>query len=284
MAIPLNPPPPPLTEQEAALIPSPSLPIASQIHHLLADFTSHSIQLFSLLSTASPSTTSAAQTQPIYSALAAIDAKLARLLVMYDDHQRKQRRIDALVQSLRTLDQSWHASAQTLHDCLADLEPVVESGKVDRAAIAAASEAQFTPAALFSYARLLAPFTSAPPSSILPSTEERDKLKSVGQTDPTGRSLPMGAIPPFPTEAAMRRGRLQFGREGMLGGGLGETNEVGARPLEDAPPASKADAATRLEQEAKAHGEGGMGGATSGAAGGMDTEEFEFDLDLNPDL
>ncbi|GAA6022797.1 hypothetical protein JCM10207_000422 [Rhodosporidiobolus poonsookiae] len=279
MAVPPNPPPRALTDAEVALIPSPSLPIGSQISHLLAEFTSLSLQLFTLLSTDPPSLTSAATTtQPLYAALAAVDDKFARLLVMYDAHQRKQRRIAELVASLRALDATWHASASTLHSCLADLTPIVESGAADRAAISASQAAQLTPSGLLSYARLLAPFTSAPPASILPSAEEAAKLRGVGATDPTGRSLPLGAIPPFPTEAAMRRGRLQFGREGMLGA-LGETNEVGASRDDAAPTApAKADAATRLEQEAKAYAAGPAGD------NGMGDDDFTFDLDLNPDL
>lgn len=227
MAVPAHQPQTALTDAEAAQIPSPSLPIGPQISHLLSRFTSLSLELFSLLSAASPSLTDPAKsTQPIYTALAEVDDKLSRLLVMYDEHQRKQRRVEALIASLRTLDETWHTSALSLHSCVNDLAPIVASGALDRSAILAAKEAAITPAALLSYARLLAPFTSAPPSSILPSQEERDKLKGVGATDPTGRSLPMGAIPPFPTEAAMRRGRLQFGREGMFGA-MGETNEVG---------------------------------------------------------
>ncbi|GAA5824033.1 hypothetical protein JCM11251_003387 [Rhodosporidiobolus azoricus] len=280
MAVVLDPPQPALTEDEIAHIPSSSLPIGSQLTHLLSEFTDLSIKLFSLLSTASPSLASeSTSTRPIYTALAVVDEKLARLLVMYDEHQRKQRRIEALISSLRALDETWHASASTLHSCLGELAPVVESGALDREAIAAAKEAALTPSAVLSYARLLAPFTSAPPSSILPSQEEREKLKSVGATDPTGRSLPMGAIPPFPTEAAMRRGRLQFGR----GGTLGATNEVGARrdsTAESGAASAKTDAAQRLEQEAKAYERGGA----AAAAGGMDEEEFTFDLDLNPDL
>ncbi|BGP18739.1 hypothetical protein JCM10213_009218 [Rhodosporidiobolus nylandii] len=270
--------PPALALEEIALIPSPSLPIGSQISHLVSEFASLSIQLFTLLSSASSSRSATSSgTQPIYAALAVVDEKLARLLVLYEEHHRKQRRIDALAAALRSLDETWHSSAATLHSCLADLSPVVESGAADKAATAAAQAAQLTPSALLSYGRLLAPFTSAPPSSVLPSQDEREKLKRVGATDPTGRSLPLGAIPPFPTEAVMRRGRLQFGREGMLGE-MGQTNEVGAdRPQPDVPPPTQPDAATRLEQEAKAH-------ETGPPAGGMEVEDFEFDLDLNPDL
>lgn len=241
MAVSAVPSPRELTPAEAALIPSRALPIGSQLSHLVQEFTHLSIQLFTLLS--SSPTGSAAPTAPIYAALATVDDKLARLLVLHAEHQAHQARIDALVAQLGTLDTTWHASASTLRACTHALAPVVESGARDRAAIAAARTAQeregaLSPANLLAYARLLAPFTSAPPSSLLPAPgpgEDHGQapgggggggLKGVGATDPTGRTLPPGAIPPFPTEAVMRRGRLQFGREGLLQG-LGETNEVG---------------------------------------------------------
>lgn len=223
----------PLTQDEVAQIPSAALPIRLQISHLLGEFTQLSIQLFAIISTISPSTLPPAGTQsatePIYEALAAVDRKLAALLVMYDSHRRRQRRIEALIRELGTLDSQWRDSALTLQQCLADLSPVIESGALDRQAITTARQAHhlLTPETVLSYARLLAPFTSAPPASLFP---PEVKLKGVGATDPTGRSLPAGAIPPFPTEATMRGGRLQFGSEGLLHGGgyLGETEQVGA--------------------------------------------------------
>lgn len=220
---------PPLSPAEVAQIPSPSLPIGPQISHLLSEFTTLSIQLFTILSTTSPSASagSKASTAEIYESLGAVDEKLARLLVMYADHQRRQQRVEALISTLRTLDSTWHESASTLHSCVSSLDPIVASGALDRTAISNAQAASLTPSQILSYARLLAPFTSAPPSSLFP---PEVKLKGVGATDPTGRSLPMGAIPPFPTEAAMRRGRLQFGREGLMQG-LGATEEVGGALL-----------------------------------------------------
>ncbi|BGP26641.1 mediator complex, subunit Med4 [Rhodotorula toruloides] len=281
----------PLSSADIAQIPSPSLPIGPQISHLLSEFANLSIQLFMIFSTTSPSASagSSASTAKIYESLGVVDEKLARLLVMYSEHQRRQQRVEALVSTLRTLDSTWHESASTLHSCVSTLDPIVASGDLDRRAISTAQSSSLTPSSLLSYARLLAPFTSAPPSSLFP---PELKLKGVGATDPTGRSLPMGAIPPFPTEAAMRRGRLQFGREGLMQG-LGATEEVGVRPDSKAAPAEptipRADAAVRLEQEAKAHRVAGTGGAGAGqphpgSGDGMDVEEFEFDLDLNPDL
>lgn len=219
----------PLTQDEVAAIPSASLPIRLQISHLLGEFTQLTVQLFAIISTTSPSALPAAgiksATEPIYEALAAVDRKFAALLVMYDSHRRRQRRIEALIRDLGTFDSQWRDSARTLQQCLADLSPVIESGALDRKAITTARQAQLKPNTVLSYARLLAPFTSAPPASLFP---PEVKLKGVGATDPTGRTLPAGAFPPFPTEATMRGGRLQFGSEGLLHGYLGETEQVGA--------------------------------------------------------
>lgn len=223
----------PFTQDEVAQIPSASLPIGLQISHLLGEFTQLTVQLFAIISTTSPSallaaaggTAKSSATEPIYEALAAVDRKLAALLVMYDSHRRRQRRIEALIRELGTLDSQWRDSALTLQQCLADLSPVIESGALDRKAITTARQADLKPETVLSYARLLAPFTSAPPASLFP---PEVKLKGVGATDPTGRTLPAGAIPPFPTEATMRGGRLQFGSEGLLHGYLGETEQVGA--------------------------------------------------------
>ncbi|GAA5991647.1 hypothetical protein JCM10908_001072 [Rhodotorula pacifica] len=305
------PPPPiePLTPDEVAQIPSPSLPIGLQISHLVAEFTRLTIQLFGVISTTSPSLAAAGSsssaggggggassspTEAIFEALSAVDEKLAALLVMYDAHQRRQRHISSLIHELGTLDSKWRSSALTLEECISSLSPIVQSGALDRKAISLAQEAHLNPDTLLSYARLLAPFTSAPPASLFP---PEVKLKGVGATDPTGRTLPAGAIPPFPTEATMRRGRLQFGREGLLQGYLGETEEVGGRrdsitgalipPDHNAPSANAnaaaanghkpADTAARLEHEAKAHADGQDGEAAG-------TDDFVFDLDLNPDL
>lgn len=219
----------PLTPDEIARIPSAALPISLQISHLLSEFTRLSVQLFAIISTTSPSLVAGARgsapTDAVYDALAQIDEKLASLLGMYDAHQQRQRRIEALIGELSRLDSNWRSSALRLEACVAELDPILASGKLDRIAIDRAKEAKVTPDGLLAYARLIAPFTSAPPASLFP---PEIKLKGVGATDPTGRTLPPGAIPPFPTEATMRKGRLQFGREGLLQGYLGETEQVGA--------------------------------------------------------
>ncbi|GAA6064248.1 hypothetical protein JCM10212_006000 [Sporobolomyces blumeae] len=299
-----------LSPSEIAQIPSASIPIGPQISHLLNEFTTLSLQLFTLFSASSTSLPQplATLTAPIYASLAALDRKLARLVSLLEQHQARQRRINALIESLQTLDSTWYRSAETLHDCVERLEPILASGRADRRKIDVARAPALTSTAILSYARLLAPFTSAPPSSLYPPNE---KLRGVGATDPTGRSLPVGAIPPFPTEGVMRRGRLQFGRETQA---LGQTNEVGMRKPSPSHPNATASPKTLLELEARHHPQNGgqaqdgssttatdpyglgttglgvpsYGVATANGGGGEeaddDDEDFEFDLDLNPDL
>ena len=225
-----------LTQAQAALIPSPSLPMGAQLTYLTdqvsrpslghngeismdyPQFTTLSLSLFAALSSGAPLPTAA-----IYDALASVDAKLVALLPLVAEHQRRERRVQQLVNTLRSQERAWKDGAEMLHASIAALDPIVKSGKLDRAAIAASDPAttELSSATILSYARLLAPFTSAPPSSLYPP----DQKLAVGSIDPSGRALPAGALPPFPTEGAMRRGRLPFGQ--TEDGGMGETSEVG---------------------------------------------------------
>lgn len=215
-----------LSPAEIAEIPSPRLPISPQLSHLISEFTTLSIRLFTILSSP-PSLNTSTLTAPIYESLSIVDLKLSQLVKLVAQHQQRQTRINELVTSLSTLSQSSYSSTTTLSDCISRLDPIIESGQLDRSSILFSSSTRnpLSADSLLSYARLLAPFTSAPPSSLYPPNE---KLRGLGATDPTGRSLPPGAIPPFPTEGVMRRGRLQFGREvGGAGDGLGQTGEIG---------------------------------------------------------
>ena len=204
-----------LTPAQIALIPSPSLPIGPQLSHLLQEFTALSLSLFTILALPTPPP---GATAPIYASLALLDRKFVSLLALAARHEDLQRRIDSLSTSLSTLETSWQQTTSTLHSSIASLSPILASGKASRASIETTSLSSLTPSTLRSYARLLAPFTSAPPSSLFPS-EVRERTM-----DPSGRALPEGALPPFPTEGAMKRGRLQFGRGEVE---LGETGEVG---------------------------------------------------------
>lgn len=204
-----------LSPAQLASIPSRSLPIGPQLTHLLSEFTTLSLNLFAILSSPAPTSTT-----PIFLAISEVDRKLALLLIYVAEHQEKQRYVDSLVDALKTTETAWRQGTAILHSSIVELSPIILSGANDRVLIEKSKEAALSSATLLSYARLLAPFTSAPPSSLF-SAEQ----KAGGAMDPSGRSLPLGALPPFPTEGIMRRGRLQFGKGGE--GELGEVGEVG---------------------------------------------------------
>lgn len=212
----------PLTPQQVAQIPSAALPITAQLAYLLDGFTTLSMALFNQLTTKGVEPEAEA-TQKIYQELMALDIQLAGVIQLAVQHQLRQDHIIKLTDSLERTNTCWRATTTTLQESLSILEPIVKSGALDRAQIKQAAAAALTPAALLAYARLLAPFTSAPPKGLF-TQEQRDDV------DPSGRGLPAGARPPFPTEAMMRSGRLQFGRvgEGALGNG-GEVAEVGGK-------------------------------------------------------
>lgn len=226
MAIPPAPPSA-LSPAQLASIPSASLPLGPQLALLLQEFQRLSLQLFALLSQSSPSASSPAAS--IYAQLAALDRQLAGLMPLLEAHQNRQARIEELISELKTTEDAWQNGARALHDAKKALTPVIQSGAVDRKAIERSAPPEdatsmLTPSTILSYARLLAPFTSAPPSSVLLSEQQLIGDGAGAHLDPTGTRLPPGAWPPFPTEGAMRRGRLQFGKEDV---GMGETGEVG---------------------------------------------------------
>ena len=80
--------------------------------------------------------------------------------------------------------------------------------------------AQLKPSTILSYARMLAPYTSAPPRHVRFGTlAETDEQRAAYQQNPA--SIP-GAILPYPSEEVMRQGRLAFAESGNVG----ETTEM----------------------------------------------------------
>lgn len=73
--------------------------------------------------------------------------------------------------------------------------------------------AKLKPSTVLAYARMLGPYTSAPPRHVSPD------MDTVDRGDPV--SIP-GALLPYPTEEVMRRGRLGFDEVGAIG----ETTEM----------------------------------------------------------
>lgn len=76
--------------------------------------------------------------------------------------------------------------------------------------------AALKPSTILAYARLLAPYTSAPPRMKSISGND-DKDGGQSQTAQHDSSIPPGGIPPYPTEDVMRRGRLAFAQVHDIG-------------------------------------------------------------------
>lgn len=208
-----------LSPAQLAQIPSASLPLAPQLLHLLSSLHALSLSIFTAASSLNPPDQSQS-----YAQLLALDGQLRELLVLVEASGARQARIEALIEALSATESTFQSTLHTLNSAKTSLDPIVKSGSLDRTAIESARRAELDPSVVLSYARLLAPFTSAPPQSIF--TEE-DRKKGM---DPSGRSLPEGALPPFPTEGVMRRGRLQFGAlGGEEGEAMGEVGEVGGK-------------------------------------------------------
>lgn len=221
-----------LTPNQIQQIPSRTLPISLQLNYILQEFTTLSLSLFALLSSSYPSSSNNINSSTnILRNLAELDKKLASILSLTAEHINKQAQINQLESSLSSTSLAWSKGTSVLHNSIEGLKPLLNSGKLDEDSILLAKKSNhLNPDLLLSYAKLLAPFTSAPPSSLLPSSLKLGGGTGGITTDPSGRSLPIGAFPPFPTEGQMRSGRLQFGKEvGVLGGtgGGGEEEEVG---------------------------------------------------------
>ncbi|KAK4704112.1 hypothetical protein P7C70_g2098, partial [Phenoliferia sp. Uapishka_3] len=191
--------------------PSSSTPVGPHLLSLLTLIQTHSLLLFTALSSPTPPATLPTTIQTLLS----LSTQLSDLLPLIAEHQRQERRVQQLVRKLETMQGEWVTGVTSLRSAVGGLKGIVQSGALDRQSIALSSTADpdvLTPKTILAYARLLAPFTSAPPESLYPP----DQKLSI---DPSGRGLPVGALPPFPTEGVMRRGRLQFGREGVEGMG-----------------------------------------------------------------
>ena len=157
--------------------------------------------------------------------LADLDEQLARLANKAIEHDENARRIQQLEDALVQYDHAWREQVMDLEAQRVKLAALTLAGKTERESIETAKKggyarprcsevltlyiviARLKPSTILSYARLLAPYTSAPPRSLFPGGNAPDSLAS----------LPPGSILPFPTEEIMRRGRLAFTQMAEIG-------------------------------------------------------------------
>ena len=170
------------------------------------------------------------------SELSAIDEKLAELLHKAQTHAQNQKRIEELEDALLQHEIDWRREINQLESDRKVLKAIVDRGKKEKEAIGQARKgvilihkayipqgrilngfpaAALKPSTILSYARLLAPYTSAPPQhrSVLPGILGSNQPPP--STGPGG--LPPGSILPYPTEEVMRRGILAFADVSNIG-------------------------------------------------------------------
>lgn len=285
-----------LVHEDGSLVSKTRRGVSVELLELLDAFAQHASTIFADLSRAKGAPQAPAPTEPhqghassgasaaaaaergtlrAWAALGEVDEQLAHELRRAKTHEANQRRIEELEGELGRYELAWRDEVEMLErerNCLAKF---VDRGRRESDRIAKAKRAALTPSTVLAYARLLAPYTSAPPRSGV-----ADAKPAAGLAD-----LPLGALLPYPTEEVMRRGRLAFAQVGDLG----ETRDVtGVRP---ASPLSTLAAPAPAQQPA-APTQQGVGARQPLAAvvqrhrpsHGEEEEEFGFDLDLNPDL
>ncbi|KIJ61955.1 hypothetical protein HYDPIDRAFT_176727 [Hydnomerulius pinastri MD-312] len=215
-----------------------------------------SITLFQSLSAPQSHAKPNTATPPL-SAFLNAETSLAIALAQSASHQRRQKRIDALVAEIGELEERWREVVERIEKGRRELEGVVKEGEERVEGIKKAKEASIPYPELLAYAQSLSAFTSAPPNMPDPNAPPN--------TIP-GAPVPL-FFPPFPNEEKMRRGRLNV--EKPLGG-LGESHSV--KPPSPSP---KPTAAARDRP--------GINPYRHEVRTQTQTV-FDLDLDLNPDL
>ncbi|KAF8661380.1 hypothetical protein AX16_001473 [Volvariella volvacea WC 439] len=190
---------------------------------------------------------------PPVSAFLACDQALANAVNLAQQHQIKQRKIEDLEAEILELDNKWREICSELNAGKKQLEAIIKEGEERIKAIEDAKKAAIPYPELLAYAQSISAFTSAPPN--MPDLAP-------------GQPPPPLFFPPFPNEEKMRRGKLNAEAPLPL---LGEAHSVG-RPTTVSPkgpePSHHIIGMHPYRQDQRM----------------PQPQEFDLDLDLNPDL
>lgn len=228
-----------------------AVPLSAALLGLLSQFQTQSTALLSSLATPSLKPTE------IIANLLTIDTRLAALVAQIPEHQAAAKEIADLAERINAYDTQWRADLSAAEAVRKELDILIRLGVKDRERINLAEQNRPSPDAILALGRQLAPFTAAPPDPQGPSPGPVDLRALIAR----------GAIPPYPTEDALRRGALGFNDVAKP---VGETTQVAAGPQRDtrdhaAIQQRYAERAQRQREEEQ-------------------EDPFAIDLDLNEDL
>ncbi|KAH9447939.1 hypothetical protein Pst134EB_021929 [Puccinia striiformis f. sp. tritici] len=239
------------------LEPNDHQPLTNQFELFLNQFNQITQTVFnqiassSLLSSSSSSATSSNQLHEISMLQEIIQLKsyLYNLLEITSKHGRNSKKIQNLYLTLSKLNSNhFKKKLDQIFAIKNKLNTICSDGQNEKICFEEHKNLALTPNHIMSYARLIAPYTSAPPA---PSTADQDQpinpSTGLDLQDPSLRFLM-----PFPTEDVIRRGRMGQEMSAPVNGAiepLNSGNEIGALLGE----IRTADGARPTQNQANAH-------------------------------
>ncbi|KAI7945105.1 hypothetical protein MJO28_010800, partial [Puccinia striiformis f. sp. tritici] len=241
-----------------------------------------SSSLSSLSSSSSASNSNQLHEISILQEIIQLEKYLYNLLEINSKHDRNSKKIQNLYLTLTKLNTDhFKKKLDQIFAIKNQLDIICSDGQNEKIRFEEVKNLALTPNHIMSYARLIAPYTSAPPA---PSTADQDQpinpSTGLDLQDPSLRFLM-----PFPTEDVIRRGRMGQEMSAPVNGAsdpLNSGNEIGALLGE----IRTADGARPTQNQANAHlaAYPTMPARRPPPPPLPEAEDDLFDLDLNPDL
>ncbi|KAG0147794.1 hypothetical protein CROQUDRAFT_452493 [Cronartium quercuum f. sp. fusiforme G11] len=208
--------------------------------------------------------------QQILNDLSHLDNYLIQLLNLHSEHDQNCKQIQELMEKISDL--RYHqidSKIQEIYHAEQKISRVCIDGKKDKQTFRRIASLSLTPNQILNHAKLIAPYTSAPP--VPPTTNPDNATTATAGLDLQDPALRF--LMPFPTEDIIRRGRMGQEMSGInpnegieLGPVVGETRmATGARPTQVKPQTAYPTMSSRRPPP-------------------PDQDDDLFDLDLNPDL
>ncbi|WAQ89202.1 hypothetical protein PtA15_10A626 [Puccinia triticina] len=270
--------------------PNDQKPLANQFEVFLNQFNRITQTVFNQIASSSQSslsssssTTSSNQLNNIsmLQEIVQLETYLYNLLEIHSQHDRNSKKIQNLYLTLTELNSNhFKKNLDQIFAIKNKLDIICSDGQNEKTRFEKLNDLALTPGHIMSYARLIAPYTSAPPA---PSTDPDQPINPCSGLDLQDPSLRF--LMPFPTEDVIRRGRMGQEMSAPVNGANDAVNSVteigallgeirtadGARPTQTIPNPNLAAYPTMPPRRPP-------------PPPPPEADDDLFDLDLNPDL